>query len=89
MTLARGAGAVLLALLLLEPWLPLRDVRQYLLHVLIQIFVWAFIGTAQQIVDKLGAFTDIGVDYFAFEIIGLPDPEAIRMVVEDVLPKVR
>ena len=46
MTLARGAGAVLLALLLLEPWLPLGDVRQYLLHVLIQIFVWAFIGGA-------------------------------------------
>jgi len=49
----------------------------------------AFIGTAQQIADKIGAFVDIGVDYFAFEIIGLPDPDVIGRVVEDVLPKVQ
>ena len=54
MTLARGAGAVLLALLLLEPWLPLGDVRQYLLHVLIQIFVWAFIGGAWSLMGRFG-----------------------------------
>jgi branched-chain amino acid transport system permease protein len=53
-TLARGAGAVLLALLLLEPWLPLGDVRQYLLHVLIQIFVWAFIGGAWSLMGRFG-----------------------------------
>jgi branched-chain amino acid transport system permease protein len=54
MTLARGAGSVLLALLLLEPWLPLGDVRQYLLHVLIQIFVWAFIGGAWSLMGRFG-----------------------------------
>jgi branched-chain amino acid transport system permease protein len=53
-TLARGAGTVLLALLLLEPWLPLGDVRQYLLHVLIQIFVWAFIGGAWSLMGRFG-----------------------------------
>ena len=48
----------------------------------------AFIGTPQQIVDQVGEFIKIGVDYFMFEIIGLPDPDVIGMVVEDVLPKI-
>ena len=49
----------------------------------------AFIGTAQQIVDGIAPFIEIGVDYFMFEIIGLPDRDVIGMVVEDVLPKLR
>ena len=49
----------------------------------------AFIGTAQQIVDSIAPFIEIGVDYFMFEIIGLPDPDVIGLVVEDVLPKLR
>ncbi len=49
----------------------------------------AFVGTPQQVIDQIGAFADAGVDYLMFEIIGLPDPEVMRMVVEDVLAKVR
>ena len=49
----------------------------------------AFIGTPQQIVDALGPFVEAGVDYFMFEIIGLPDPDVIGMFVEDILPNVR
>jgi branched-chain amino acid transport system permease protein len=53
-TLARAGGAVLLALLLLEPWLPLGGTRQYLLHVVIQIFIWAFIGGAWSLMGRFG-----------------------------------
>ncbi len=49
----------------------------------------AFVGTPEQIVEKIAPFVAVGVDYFMFEIMGLPDPEVIGMVVEEVLPKIR
>jgi alkanesulfonate monooxygenase SsuD/methylene tetrahydromethanopterin reductase-like flavin-dependent oxidoreductase (luciferase family) len=49
----------------------------------------AFVGTPSQVVEKIEPFIALGVDYFIFEIIGLPDPDVIGMLIEDVLPKVR
>jgi alkanesulfonate monooxygenase SsuD/methylene tetrahydromethanopterin reductase-like flavin-dependent oxidoreductase (luciferase family) len=49
----------------------------------------AFIGTAQEIVDQLKSFVDIGVDYFMLDILDLPDIEVQRSVLEDIVPKVK
>jgi len=49
----------------------------------------AFVGTPQQVVEQMMPFVEAGVDYFMTEILGLPDPDVIGMLLEDVLPKVR
>ena len=49
----------------------------------------AFVGTPQQVIDGIGEFVALGVDYFMLEMIGLPDPEVVGMIVEDVLPAFR
>lgn len=49
----------------------------------------AFVGTPQQAVDLMLPFVDIGVDYFMLEVLGLPDPDVIGMVIEQVLPQLR
>ena len=46
----------------------------------------AFVGTTQQIIQQLEPFSNAGVDYYMFEILGLPDPDVIDMVLEDILP---
>jgi len=48
----------------------------------------AFIGTPQQIVDKVGAFVEAGVDYFIWDILNLPDPDVIGMFTEEIVAKV-
>ena len=50
----RVAGAALLAVLALGPVLPMGGMRQYVLHVLIQIFVWSFIGGAWSLMGRFG-----------------------------------
>ncbi len=47
------AGAAL-ALLLLVPVLPLGGGSEYLLHVVIQIFIWSFIGQAWSLMGRFG-----------------------------------
>ena len=47
----------------------------------------AFVGTPEQVLEQLRPFLDLGVDYFMVEILGLPDPNIIRLVKEDVLPQ--
>ncbi len=54
MTPGRLAGGAVLAVLLAEPWLPLTGMRQYLLHVMIQIFLWSFIGGAWSLMGRFG-----------------------------------
>jgi len=54
MSLGQVAGAGLLALLALGPFLPMGGMGQYLLHVLIQIFVWSFIGGAWSVMGRFG-----------------------------------
>ncbi len=49
----------------------------------------AFVGTPDQIAEQMAAFTDIGVDYFMVDVIGLPDSEVISLVVDELLPKVK
>jgi len=48
----------------------------------------ALVGTPAQVVEQIQQFTAIGVDYFMVELLGLPEPEIIGMVLEDVLPNV-
>jgi branched-chain amino acid transport system permease protein len=52
--ITRLAGLALLALLLVAPLVPLAGMRQYVLHVTIQIFIWSFIGTAWSLMGRFG-----------------------------------
>jgi alkanesulfonate monooxygenase SsuD/methylene tetrahydromethanopterin reductase-like flavin-dependent oxidoreductase (luciferase family) len=49
----------------------------------------AFVGTPQQIVEQIMPFVELGVDYFMTDILGLPDPDIIGMVREEILPQIR
>ncbi len=51
---ARILAGVLLALVAAGPFLPLGGMRQYVLHVLIQIFIWSFIGGAWSLMGRFG-----------------------------------
>jgi alkanesulfonate monooxygenase SsuD/methylene tetrahydromethanopterin reductase-like flavin-dependent oxidoreductase (luciferase family) len=48
----------------------------------------AFVGTPMQVIEQMRPFVDLGVDYFMLEILGLPNPSVIQMVLEDVFPHV-
>jgi branched-chain amino acid transport system permease protein len=51
----RRIGALFgLALLVLLPWVPLGAVRLYLLHVLILVLIWGFVGTAWSLMGRFG-----------------------------------
>ncbi len=47
----------------------------------------AFVGTPAQILEQLHAFIDLGVTYFMVDVIGLPNPDVIGMVTEEVIGK--
>jgi alkanesulfonate monooxygenase SsuD/methylene tetrahydromethanopterin reductase-like flavin-dependent oxidoreductase (luciferase family) len=49
----------------------------------------AFVGTPAQVVEQMGPFVEAGVDYYMVEVLGLPDPDVIGMVTEEVIPQVR
>lgn len=49
----------------------------------------AFVGTPTQIVEQMQPFIDAGVTYFMFVVLGLPDPEIIHLLTEEVLPKLK
>ena len=49
----------------------------------------ALVGTPDQVADQMLAFADAGASYFMTIIPGLPEPDVIGMLLEDVLPKVR
>ncbi len=48
----------------------------------------AFVGTPAQIVEQLQAFVAIGVSYFMVDVIGLPDPAVIDMLIQQIIPRV-
>jgi branched-chain amino acid transport system permease protein len=48
------AGLAVLALLAAVPFLPMGGMRQYTLHVAIQIFIWSFIGSAWSLMGRFG-----------------------------------
>jgi branched-chain amino acid transport system permease protein len=58
-TPARAVGAVLVALLVAAPFLPLGASREYTIHVLVQIFIWSFIGGAWSLMGRFG-LTSLG-----------------------------
>jgi branched-chain amino acid transport system permease protein len=58
-TRARGIGVALLAVMLAAPFLPLGVSREYTIHVLVQIFIWSFIGGAWSLMGRFG-LTSLG-----------------------------
>jgi len=48
----------------------------------------AFVGTPSQVVEQMLPLVEAGVDYFMATVLGLPDPDVIGMLLEEVLPKV-
>lgn len=49
----------------------------------------AFVGTPEQIVEQMAAFVDVGCDYFMIDIMGLPNPDIINLVTEELVPRVK
>ena len=56
---ARALGLVLLIGLAAAPFVPMAGMRQYTIHVLVQIFVWSFIGGAWALMGRFG-LTSLG-----------------------------
>jgi branched-chain amino acid transport system permease protein len=56
---ARVLGVVVLAALLVGPFIPLGVMREYTIHVLVQIFIWSFIGGAWSLMGRFG-LTSLG-----------------------------
>ena len=63
----RSAAAALLALIALAPFIPLGAGQQYVLHVLVQIFIWSFIGGAFSL---MGRFSLVSLGHGAFLGVG-------------------
>src|SRR5581483_10728115 len=53
-TARRAAGLAALVLIALLPVIPMGGMRQYVLHVVIQIFIWSFIGNAWSLMGRFG-----------------------------------
>jgi branched-chain amino acid transport system permease protein len=52
---ATVAGAVaLLVVIAVIPWIPLGRMQQYTVHVIVQIFIWSFIGGAWSLMGRFG-----------------------------------
>ena len=56
---ARALGLVLLLALAGLPFVPMAGMRQYTIHVLVQIFIWSFIGGAWALMGRFG-LTSLG-----------------------------
>jgi branched-chain amino acid transport system permease protein len=67
MNVARSAAWALLALIAVAPFLPMGGMRQYALHVLVQIFIWSFIGQAFSL---MGRFALVSLGHGAFLGVG-------------------
>lgn len=49
----------------------------------------AFVGTPSQIVEQMSEYVAAGADYFMIDIVGLPNPDILDSILEDILPKVK
>ena len=56
---ARALGLALLALVAAAPFVPMGVMREYTIHVLVQIFIWSFIGGAWSLMGRFG-LTSLG-----------------------------
>jgi branched-chain amino acid transport system permease protein len=54
MSWGRLLGGIVIAFLAVEPFLPLGRMREYLVHVIVQIFIWSFIGGAWSLMGRFG-----------------------------------
>ncbi|MET0852875.1 MAG: branched-chain amino acid ABC transporter permease [Candidatus Rokuibacteriota bacterium] len=63
----RSVAAALLAVIALAPFVPLGAGQQYVLHVLVQIFIWSFIGGAFSL---MGRFSLVSLGHGAFLGVG-------------------
>jgi branched-chain amino acid transport system permease protein len=52
--MGRALGGAVIALLAVAPVLPMAGMKQYVLHVMIQILIWAFIGGAWSLMGRFG-----------------------------------
>jgi branched-chain amino acid transport system permease protein len=52
--MARPLALGLLALVAAAPFIPMGGIRPYVIHVVIQIFIWSFIGTAWALMGRFG-----------------------------------
>ena len=50
----RVVGIAVLVAIALMPFVPMGGMRQYVLHVVIQIFIWSFIGNAWSLMGRFG-----------------------------------
>ena len=50
----RAIGIAVLVAIALLPFVPMGGMRQYVLHVVIQIFIWSFIGNAWSLMGRFG-----------------------------------
>ncbi len=53
-TASRAVGVLLLVLIAILPWIRLGGMREYVVHVVVQIFIWAFIGGAWSLMGRFG-----------------------------------
>jgi len=67
MTLPRALAVFLMALIAALPLVPMGGMRQYVLHVLVQIFIWSFIAGAWSL---MGRFRLVSLGHGAFLGIG-------------------
>ena len=67
MSPGRAVGLGLVVLLLVAPFVPMGGMRQYVFHVVIQIFIWSFIGGAWSLMGRFGL---ISLGHGAFLGIG-------------------
>ena len=54
MTAARAIALALVVLLAALPWLPIGGMREYVVFVMVQIFIWSFIGQAWSLMGRFG-----------------------------------
>jgi branched-chain amino acid transport system permease protein len=52
--MSRLLGLAVVALLAVAPFVPMAGMKQYVLHVVIQIFIWTFIGQAWSLMGRFG-----------------------------------
>src|SRR5215510_1632870 len=52
--ISRAVAAVVLVGLVAAPFIPMGGMRQYVLHVVIQIFIWSFVGGAWSLMGRFG-----------------------------------
>jgi len=52
--IGRAAAVAVLLALVVAPFVPMGGMRQYTIHVLVQIFIWSFIGGAWSLMGRFG-----------------------------------